>query len=394
MGLLTKLRNQRMYDNGSSGTIWLIALGFVALIVAAWFLVPLVIVKAPVLTNTYSIGTTSDSTPQFKFTSTKEGIASYSGDCKSTSTTVVKGENTITLNQLSDGTHSNCEIIATANNKASSPLKISEFAIDTKAPETTATGQVVGSLVRSESITLTCNDAVSGCSETYYAINNGAEQKGTTITISTEGTYVVEYWSKDKSGNIETHKKISNLLVYSRTPSISIETKSGTYSESFDLKYDAAYPDDTCYYIIVEVRIDEEKCDGVFDDVSVEDDDTYKIMVYEETSMGKISSDSIIIDWSASGPSVKIAWPENGETYTEDDDGDTEIELDADKDAEVCEYSKDGKNWEEFEKCGNTNISLNDIFDTDDSRQKLYVRAIDEDDVEGDAVYVRFYYTS
>ena len=58
---------------------------------------------------------TIDTTPNYTFSSTKAGTITYGGSCSSSSTIAIAGNNTITLNTLSDGTYSNCTITVTDN---------------------------------------------------------------------------------------------------------------------------------------------------------------------------------------------------------------------------------------------------------------------------------------
>ena len=51
-------------------------------------------VTAPILSDPSSIGTTSDNTPDFTFTSDEAGTISYAGSCTSADTEAVDGENT------------------------------------------------------------------------------------------------------------------------------------------------------------------------------------------------------------------------------------------------------------------------------------------------------------
>ena len=53
---------------------------------------------------------TSDNTPDYTFSSTEAGNLSYRGSCSSNTTYAKVGNNTITLNNLNDGTYSNCTI--------------------------------------------------------------------------------------------------------------------------------------------------------------------------------------------------------------------------------------------------------------------------------------------
>ena len=58
---------------------------------------------------------TIDTTPNYTFSSTKAGTITYGGSCSSSTTVAIAGNNTITLNTLSDGTYSNCTITVTDN---------------------------------------------------------------------------------------------------------------------------------------------------------------------------------------------------------------------------------------------------------------------------------------
>ena len=54
---------------------------------------------------------TNDSTPDYTFSSVDDGTISYGGSCSSNTQIVSSGNNTITLNSLSDGTYSDCTIV-------------------------------------------------------------------------------------------------------------------------------------------------------------------------------------------------------------------------------------------------------------------------------------------
>ena len=58
---------------------------------------------------------TIDTTPNYTFSSTKVGTITYGGSCSSSTTIAIAGNNTITLNTLSNGTYSNCTITVTDN---------------------------------------------------------------------------------------------------------------------------------------------------------------------------------------------------------------------------------------------------------------------------------------
>ena len=53
---------------------------------------------------------TTDTTPDYTFSSNIAGTITYGGSCSSSTKTVIQGNNTITLDNLSDGTYSDCTI--------------------------------------------------------------------------------------------------------------------------------------------------------------------------------------------------------------------------------------------------------------------------------------------
>ena len=77
---------------------------------------------------------TTDSTPDYTFSSTIAGTSTYGGSCSSSTTTVIQGNNTITLDSLSDGTYSDCTItVDTANSWLINSLTMTSFTIDSTA---------------------------------------------------------------------------------------------------------------------------------------------------------------------------------------------------------------------------------------------------------------------
>ena len=71
---------------------------------------------APIIAEVTEVTTpTNDSTPNYTFSSTEAGTITYGGSCSSSTTIAIAGNNTITLNTLSDGTYSDCTITVTDN---------------------------------------------------------------------------------------------------------------------------------------------------------------------------------------------------------------------------------------------------------------------------------------
>ena len=66
---------------------------------------------APVIAEVTKVTTpTNDNTPDYTFSSSEAGTITYGGSCSSSTTIAISGNNTITLDSLSDGTYSDCII--------------------------------------------------------------------------------------------------------------------------------------------------------------------------------------------------------------------------------------------------------------------------------------------
>lgn len=70
-------------------------------------------------------------------------------------------------------------------------------------PPTTTDTAPAGWVNHDVTVTLTARDNGSGVGGTYYTVNGGAEQKGTSVTLTNEGTHTLIYWSVDNQGNAE-----------------------------------------------------------------------------------------------------------------------------------------------------------------------------------------------
>ena len=84
---------------------------------------------SPVIAEVTAVTTPStDSTPNYTFSSTEAGTITYGGSCSSSTTSAISGNNTITLVSLSIGTYSDCTITVTdAAGNVSSTLTLSSF---------------------------------------------------------------------------------------------------------------------------------------------------------------------------------------------------------------------------------------------------------------------------
>jgi len=83
---------------------------------------------------------------------------------------------------------------------------------DITPPVTTSDAQSI--YAGSATINLTPDDGGgSGVALTYYTVDGGAQQTGTTISVNTEGSHTIEFWSIDFAGNVETPPKTATFTV-------------------------------------------------------------------------------------------------------------------------------------------------------------------------------------
>ena len=130
---------------------------------------------------------TNDTTPDYTFSSTEAGTISYGGSCSSSTTISIFGNNTITLDSLSDGTYSDCIIVVRGTTGyLSNILTITTFIVDTTAPtvssvSTTADNQ--SSVAITENITVTFSEAMD---PSYVTTNTSDTYCAGTIRVSSD----------------------------------------------------------------------------------------------------------------------------------------------------------------------------------------------------------------
>jgi hypothetical protein len=106
----------------------------------------------------------------------------------------VSGEGVHTLTYWSVDNNGNTETQHTVNVK-----------IDETAPITTD-NTPTGWVNKDVTINLNATDkGGSGVADTYYTLDGGSQQSGTSVNLTAEGTHTIEYWSVDNAGNAESH---------------------------------------------------------------------------------------------------------------------------------------------------------------------------------------------
>ena len=88
---------------------------------------------------------------------------------------------------------------------------------DNTPPVTTSNAQPQGIYYQGTTITLSAtDDSTQGVKTTYYQLNDGAIQSGTSVVVpATNGTieYTLSFWSEDWAGNVEAKKSVSFTVI-------------------------------------------------------------------------------------------------------------------------------------------------------------------------------------
>ncbi|MCX8190568.1 MAG: Ig-like domain-containing protein, partial [Candidatus Diapherotrites archaeon] len=157
---------------------------------------------------------TNDKTPDYTFYSSEAGTITYSGGCASSTTTAIAGNNTITFNELTDGTY-NCTITVTdASGNTSDPLNISQFTVDTTLTDTpTITIAGGANYTNTQNVSIEIgndSEAVKWCvkespttplpSDTCFV----STEPTSFMLSSGDGTKTVYVWIQDAAGNVSS----------------------------------------------------------------------------------------------------------------------------------------------------------------------------------------------
>ena len=133
---------------------------------------------APALSNPSSVGTTADTTPDFSFTTNEAGDIAYTGGCSSTDSEATVGENTVTFDALSGGTHECTMTITDAAGNVSDVFTIPSFTVDLTAPTLSSPSSIGTTADSTPSFTFTSDEAgtisyAGSCSSAVTEATNG-----------------------------------------------------------------------------------------------------------------------------------------------------------------------------------------------------------------------------
>ena len=194
------------------------------------------------LTEVTAITTpTTDTTPDYTFSSTGSGALTYGGSCSSSTTIAISGNNTITLNTLSVGTYADCTITVSktistekSEKKLSGSLTITPFTVsstvsssdnsssDNSSSDDSCPATIDSTLLAHYAFEGNLNDSSSydrhltevGSNITYSAADNQSNKSGRAALFNGSNTYAyttditlsdnftVAFWTKPDSPNM------------------------------------------------------------------------------------------------------------------------------------------------------------------------------------------------
>jgi len=184
-------------------------------------------IAKPTLTEVTAVTTpTSDNTPNYTFNSTESGTITYGGSCSSSTTSVTSGNNTITLNTLSEITYSDCTITITDTaGNVGNTLKITSFTVDLTAStlvEVTAVTTPTNdntpdyTFSSSEAGTITYGGS---CSSSTTSVDS--ENKTITLASLGEGTYSdCTINVTDNASNVSDNLTITSFEIDTTSPTL------------------------------------------------------------------------------------------------------------------------------------------------------------------------------
>lgn len=143
---------------------------------------------SPIISEVTAVVTpTTDTTPDYIFTTDEAGTLAYGGSCSSATNSVSSGSNTITLTSLVEGTYSNCTITLTDTaGNSSNVLSITSFTIDTTAPGLSN----ISTSSNATTATITWTTDENSSTSVSYGLTNSY---GTTTTETDTSTRVTSH---------------------------------------------------------------------------------------------------------------------------------------------------------------------------------------------------------
>jgi large repetitive protein len=196
-------------------------------------------VTSPVVAEVTPVTTpTSDSTPNYTFSSNEAGTITYGGSCSSSTTSASSGNNTITMNTLDNGTYSDCTIRVTdSSGNVSYTLSITSFSVDLAPVIAEVTAVTTPSNDYTPDYTFSSTEAGTityggSCSSS----TTSASSDNNTITMNTlsNGTYSdCTIRVTDSGGNVSNTLSITSFTIYIDTTAPTVASISPTDNQTY-----------------------------------------------------------------------------------------------------------------------------------------------------------------
>jgi len=178
---------------------------------------------------------TTDTTPDYTFSSTESGALTYGGSCSSSTTSAISGNNTITLSSLSVGTYADCTITVSktiSTNKSettlSGSLTITSFTVSSTVSSSDDSSsyspgwQLIAKQVDSDNFTVDPDELFSSNARTTFLQNENDPSSSTFMSIG----------NLTKSSYADTDGKYKFKLVWDGMQVDSLDNKSVTWTQT------------------------------------------------------------------------------------------------------------------------------------------------------------------
>ena len=164
---------------------------------------------------------TTDTTPEYTFSSDGAGDISYAGGCSSSVTDAIDGNNTISFNALADGEYVACTITVTDGlGNASQPLTVTAFTIDTTAPTVEPGNMQLVSTSSTVTLAGTASDR-AGATLIYAWSQNS----GDTVTLDTPAMASTSFTAPATVGDLEFVFTVTDDLGNEASDSVTISVR-------------------------------------------------------------------------------------------------------------------------------------------------------------------------
>jgi hypothetical protein len=92
-----------------------------------------------------------------------------------------------------------------------------------------------GWVIRDAKVSFKATDSESGVAATYFTVNGGVQQTGNAVTLTTDGTHELVYWSVDYAGNVE-QSHTTTVKIDKTGPEITVSGfENGSLSDALDV---------------------------------------------------------------------------------------------------------------------------------------------------------------